>query len=87
MTTPPNHALPRFEVAGSHGEGFTKGKGLVNNQAEAAGVDEPTVPRPSPSNKYLYETVVSVNCSRVYDLFWCLGTDRTGQDLALRPLR
>ena len=45
MTTPPNHALQRFEVAGSHREGFTGGKGLVNNQTESAGADEPTVPR------------------------------------------
>jgi hypothetical protein len=42
-----NHMLQRFEVAGSHGEGFSAGKGLVNNQTESAGADEPTVPRPS----------------------------------------
>jgi len=43
--TRPSHALQRFEVAGSHGEGFPGGKGLVNNQTESAGADEPTVPR------------------------------------------
>jgi hypothetical protein len=47
MITRPNHALQRFEVAGSHGEGFPGGKGLVNNQTESADADEPTAPRPS----------------------------------------
>jgi hypothetical protein len=31
------HALQRFEVAGSHGEGFSAAKGLVRNQTELAG--------------------------------------------------
>ena len=48
FTSPrPNHALQRFEVAGSHGEGFTGGKGLVNNQTELADASEPTATRPS----------------------------------------
>jgi hypothetical protein len=46
-TTRPNHALQRFEVAGSHGEGFTGGEGLVNSQTERVGTREPTAPRPS----------------------------------------
>ena len=41
----PNHTLQRFEVAGSHGEGFAGGKGLANSQTELAGASEPTVPR------------------------------------------
>ena len=45
VDVPPNHALQRFEVAGGHGEGFTGGQGLVNNQTESAGADEPTGPR------------------------------------------
>jgi hypothetical protein len=49
MKTPPDRALQRFEVAGSHGEGFTGGKGLANSQTELAGTREPTAPRPSPS--------------------------------------
>jgi hypothetical protein len=43
----PNHALQRFDGFGKPGEGFTGGKGLVNNQTESAGADEPTAPRPS----------------------------------------
>ena len=41
----PNHSLQRFDGFGKPGEGFPGGKGLVNNQTESAGADEPTVPR------------------------------------------
>ena len=65
-TTPPNHALQRFDGFGKPGEDcwprsgnptpwetisqelgiqFTRGKGLVHNQTESAGADEPTAPR------------------------------------------
>jgi len=40
-----NHALQRFDGFGKPGEGFSGAKGLVNNQTESAGADEPTVPR------------------------------------------
>jgi hypothetical protein len=43
----PDHALQRFDGFGKPGEGFTGGKGRVNNPTESAGADEPTVPRPS----------------------------------------
>ena len=41
----PKHVLQRFDGFGKPGEGFPGGKGLVNNQTESAGADEPTVPR------------------------------------------
>ena len=47
MMTRSNHALQRFDGLGKSGEGFPRGKGLVNNQTEMAGAIEPTVPRPS----------------------------------------
>ena len=41
----PKHALLRFDGFGKPGEGFSGAKGLVNNQTESAGADEPTAPR------------------------------------------
>ena len=45
MRQPANYAQQRFDEFGKLGEGFPGGKGLVNNETEFAGADEPTVPR------------------------------------------
>ena len=58
-TTMPNNAPQRFEGLGKPGEGFTGGKGLVNNQTESAGADEPT----AAFNPSWHLTAASRSCS------------------------
>ena len=46
MNEVPNQARQRFGVAGSHGDGFARGKGLAKSQTQHAGASETTAPRP-----------------------------------------